>query len=1101
MSDVFHPIRAVIIGEGSLPLQCGEILLSQGHAIVAIVTQDRALQTWAQQRQTPVYTTAAALTDLLETSPVDYLFSVSNPQIIPPAILALPRRGAINYHDAPLPRYAGAYATSWAILQGETQHGVTWHRMTEEVDGGDILKQRLVTIEPGDTAFTLNGKCYEAAIQTFADLLDDLAHDRPAPMPQNPANRSYFARYRRPVAGAVIDWRQPAETIDALCRGLTFGPYPNPLAAPKIALGDDYFVVAGLELGEAASAPPGAILSLMPERMTIATATRSVVIKKLLTLDGAAQAIGDLAERYQLQAGTLLPTLTPALAAHLTTQSSKFARHEAFWLDRLRTLTLLDLPYRRPAPVADAPVLARSEIARPAFPGAGQSGKARSETGQNGELFTDKHFALPVGAETLAGLERQGWRPPEFLVALFALYLGRINRAASFDLAFTPTTLAAATQESAAFFAAQVPLHIELDAQASFTQFYQTLTAEMALVRQKESYARDLVVRQPGLHGSAAIRLWPQSAIAVLETATPASLQPARSAPLTLAFSPQGAASLHFEPALIEDAAVARMIGHLQTLMAAVIAEPTAPLAALPLLTAAERQQLLVDWNDTATDYPADRCIHHLFEAQAARTPDAVAVVSDTVSPLTYRELDEQANQLAHYLQALGVGPDLPVAVCLERSSAMVVSFLAVLKAGGAYLPLDSAYPPDRLAFMLRDANAPVLLTQQSLLPALPEHGAKIVCLETAWPQVMTGPRSAPASAVTADHLAYIIYTSGSTGRPKGVLLEHRGLCNMTQAQIRRFGLQPGHRLLQFVSPGFDVAVSDLVTTLCSGATLVMAGQARLLIGPTLTQTLQDAAITHAELTPAVLATLDPAALPHLRTVVIGGEVCPAEVVVRWSQGRTLFNAYGPTEATNLNTLMDCSDYAPALPGQSPAIGRPIDNKQIYILDEHRQLLPVGVPGELHIGGAGLARGYLNQPALTAERFVFLDDFPSAQSHRRVYKTGDLARWQPDGTIEFLGRIDTQVKLRGFRIELGEIESVLTTHPAVSQAAVIVREDQPGDKRLVAYVVLDRGQGARMTRRRATTPTSPSLSCARSCSPNCLNTCCRRRLSCWRRCR
>ena len=999
MTREFQVFRCIIIGAGSLPQQCGELLLRQGHTVAAVVAADPALQNWARQRQLPTCAEFAALPELLGGRPVDFLFSISNPRIIPATVLALPARCAINYHDALLPRYAGAYATSWALLHGEGRHGITWHVMTGQVDGGDILKQRVVPIDPQETALTLNGKCFEAAIAAFADLIDDLAHDDVTPAPQNLRERSYFGLHKRPANGAVIDWPQPAEALDALCRALTFGPYPNPLATPKLLLGDDLFVVAAGEMGEPSSAPPGTLVRLSADALHIATATRTLIIKKLLTLDGEATSIGALAQDYGLAVGQVLPALPPQVAARLTAQNHQFCPHEPFWADRLRDLALLDLPYRPPAPLAAAPANAVG-------------------------------LPLPISAEVHAFLKSQGWDFAEFAAALFALYLSRISETAAFDLAFASEELAATTQETQGFFAAQTPLRVSGDLAAPFAQFYRAVAAEMARVRQKGSYARELVLRDPQLKDAPQVRAFRTSAIAIVEaTAPPGGSSSGR--PLALYLDPrQPAATLCFDPAQLDAAAMPRMIGQLQALMAAVIADPTTPCRDLPILTAAERQQLLVEWNNTGVAYAHDKCIHDLFDEQVERTPDHVAVIS--------------------------VAAPKPVAVCLERSSAMAVSFLAILKAGGAYLPLDPAYPPERLAFMLQDANAPVLLTQSKLLAALPEHRAAVVCLDTTWPRVAAMPRHAPAASGSADHLAYMIYTSGSTGRPKGVLLEHGGLCNMTQAQIRLFGLQGGHRLLQFVSPGFDVAVSDLVIALCSGATLVMAPNDRLMIGAPLTQTLQEAAITHAELPPAALGTLDPADLPHLRTIITGGEVCPAEVVVRWAQGRAFFNVYGPTEATNANTARDCRDYKPGFPGQSPTIGRPLDNKRIYILDAHLQPLPIGAAGELHIGGAGVARGYLNQPALTAERFI-ASPFDGCESGGRgpgrLYKTGDMARWLPDGEIEFLGRRDNQVKLRGFRIELGEIESALAGHPGVKQAVVILREDQPGDRRLVAYVV------------------------------------------------
>src|SRR4028119_2501746 len=505
--------------------------------------------------------------------------------------------------------------------------------------------------------------------------------------------------------------------------------------------------------------------------------------------------------------------------------------------------------------------------------------------------------------------------------------------------------------------------------------------------------------------------------------------------------------SLEYNTDLFDATTISRMLEHFQTLLEGIVSNPQQRLSDLPLLTQPERQQLLVEWNDTQVVYPKDVCIHQLFEAQVEETPEAVAVVFED-QQLTYGELNSRANQVAHHLRSLGVGPDTLVGICVERSLEMVIGLLGILKAGGAYLPLDPAYPSERLTFMLEDSQVPVLLTQRQLVESLPKHQARIVCLDTDW-EIIEGQREEnPGCSLTSENLAYVIYTSGSTGRPKGVLVRHRGLCNLATAQIQIFDVNLSSRVLQFASLSFDVATSDWVIALCSGATLCIASNNALLAGSGLIEVLRDRAITHIELPAAVLGVLPKEELPTLGTIIVGGEAVWADLVAKWSSGRRFFNAYGPTESTVCATIAECSDSS-----ESPPIGRPIANIQVYILDAQLQPVPIGIPGELYIGGAGLARGYLNQPELTAYRFI-LNPFTNEPGDR-LYKTGDLARYLSDGNIEFLGRLDDQIKIRGFRIELGEIEAVLGQHPAVQEAVVVVREDVPGNKRLVAYVVVN----------------------------------------------
>jgi amino acid adenylation domain-containing protein len=489
------------------------------------------------------------------------------------------------------------------------------------------------------------------------------------------------------------------------------------------------------------------------------------------------------------------------------------------------------------------------------------------------------------------------------------------------------------------------------------------------------------------------------------------------------------------------------MLGHFQTLLEGIVANPEQRLSDLPLLTQPERQQLLVEWNDTQVAYPKDVCIHQLFEAQVEQTPEAVAVVFED-QQLTYGELNRRANQVAHHLRSLDVGPNSLVGICVERSLEMIVGLLGILKAGGAYVPLDPAYPQERLAFMLEDASVPVILTQRQLVESLPKHQARIVCLDTDW-EIIEGQREEnPGCSLTPENLAYVIYTSGSTGKPKGVLVPHSGVSNLATAQIRIFNVQPNSRVLQFASLSFDASVSEVVMALLAGATLVMGTRDSLLPGATLIKLLRDFAVTTVTLPPSVLAVLPANELPALRTIIVAGEACSRDLFAKWSSGRRFFNAYGPTESTVCATIAECTDSS-----DSPPIGRPIANIQVYILDAQLQPVPIGIPGELYIGGAGLARGYINEPELTAYRFI-LNPFTNEQGSR-LYKTGDRARYLPDGNIEFLGRLDDQVKIRGFRIELGEIEAVLGQHPAVQETVVVVREDIPGSKRLIAYVVVN----------------------------------------------
>jgi amino acid adenylation domain-containing protein len=485
-----------------------------------------------------------------------------------------------------------------------------------------------------------------------------------------------------------------------------------------------------------------------------------------------------------------------------------------------------------------------------------------------------------------------------------------------------------------------------------------------------------------------------------------------------------------------------------ETLLQGIVTNPEQSIAKLPLLTAQARQQLLVDWNHTQTEYPDTKCLHQLFEQQVKLTPDAVAIVYDK-QQLTYAELDRQANQLANYLIDLGVSIETFVGICVERSPSMVVGLLGILKAGGAYVPIDPNYPLDRIEYMLENAQIEVLLTQQPLIENLPTQIKQLVCLDTDWEQIAQASTATPAVAMTPADIAYVIYTSGSTGKPKGVEVRHQGVVNFLTSMEQQPGITAADILLSVTTLSFDIAVLEIFLPISVGARVVLLSREAAMDGKQLSATIDRLGITIMQATPVTWRLLLEAGWKgdrHLK-ILSGGEKMPSDLAAQLlAKSASVWNMYGPTETTIWSAIHRVTTTQRRIP-----IGKPIANTEIYILDSQLQPVPIGITGELHIGGVGLARGYWQQPSLTADKFIQhpFSDLPTA----RIYKTGDLARYLPNGEIECLGRLDFQVKLRGFRIELGEIEALLRQHPAISEAVAIVREDLPGDRRLVAYII------------------------------------------------
>lgn len=520
---------------------------------------------------------------------------------------------------------------------------------------------------------------------------------------------------------------------------------------------------------------------------------------------------------------------------------------------------------------------------------------------------------------------------------------------------------------------------------------------------------------------------------------------------------------MQYNTDLFDAVTVERMLAHFRTLLQSAITAADESILKLPMLAEAERFQLLVEWNDTRFPYSGDECIHQMFEAQAERTPYSSAVVCGA-ERLTYRELNGRANQLAHRLRSIGVGAESLVGICMERSIEMIVAIFGVIKAGGAYVPLDPQYPKGRLAQMLEDAEVRVLIAEQGLADELGKQAKTMISMDTEWASIASESEANPVTTITPDNLVYAIYTSGSTGRPKGTMIQHRSLVSYTKTVISGYGMRDSDRVLQFCSLSFDISAEEIYPCLTCGATLVLRNDQMIESVPLFLETCRNWGVTVLSLPTAywheITASLgtEVDSLPaSFRLIIIAGERALPERLASWrrhvgTQVR-LINTYGLTESTIISTLCELTS-APQLDASAAeiSIGRVIRNTQIYILDQGMQPVPIGLPGEIYIGGLLLARGYFNRPDLTAEKFI-PDPF-GAERGGRLYRTGDAARYLRDGNIEFLGRIDQQVKLRGYRIELGEIEAALSQHPLARENIVIAQEYLPGKKRLVAYIAL-----------------------------------------------
>ncbi|MGF6988499.1 amino acid adenylation domain-containing protein [Paraburkholderia atlantica] len=784
--------------------------------------------------------------------------------------------------------------------------------------------------------------------------------------------------------------------------------------------------------------PAGSLLEIKANRWRIATGTQDVDVWFRDLNDGLDARL--LAKNLELHEGDRLTVLTRDEARSITAAHQSLAHSEDFWRRRLEKFKPLQvLPLSSPC----------VEKASPQW--------------QSSSWLTSSVLAdLPTTDRA------------EYLLAAWLIYLARITGENTFQLGWSraPDGLQAGSKVIDMLVTSVVPMEVCIDLSSDITEVRSVVRAECALLTEHNSYARDFVARNPTLRGVQALRLqrpWQigtrvtvgegGSARAGSRTSSPTAGGALCGELLTFEIDAlDGTFRWHFDVARIAPQQVDRMAQHLQILLREAVAKRQQPVCHLDILPAAERGYLLEELNRTEAAYPSERCIHELFEAQVRRAPEAVALVHEN-ERLSYGELNARANRLAHHLIALGVRPDQPVGICVERSAAMVVGLLAILKAGGAYLPLDPAYPSQRLRQVLGDAAPQLLLCDAAGRAALgPEVLTDVIAvdLETATPVWGEQPRSDPEPrtlGLTSRHLAYVIYTSGSTGTPKGVQNEHRAVINRLIWMQKAYALKATDVVLQKTPFGFDVSAWEFFWTLLEGATLVLAVPGVHKDPDALVNLIIGQRITTAHFVPSMLASfMDTKGVDRctsLQRLVCSGEALSASLtqkvrcVLPWTG---LHNLYGPTEAAIDVTAWNCpADFN----GSVVPIGRPIANTRVYVLDGHGAPVPFGAVGELYIGGAGVARGYLNRPELTAERFIAS---PFVEGDR-LYRTGDLARYLPDGNLEFLGRTDDQVKIRGFRIEPGEVAAHLCGHAWVREAVVVARAERAGEPQLVAYVV------------------------------------------------
>ncbi|HLF78080.1 MAG TPA: MupA/Atu3671 family FMN-dependent luciferase-like monooxygenase [Dehalococcoidia bacterium] len=772
-------LSAAFIGDNSLLVECAEIFRRAGHSVSAVVSSDPQIEQWADELKLDrMHPSAKDLHSFLSERPFDVLISIANQSAIPPDVVKLARESAIAFHDSLLPKYPGEFATSRAIVNREQMHGVTWHELAGETQTCRIIKQEAFDVGPDETAFSLNAKCYQAGISSFADLISGLES---GPLTLAAPALERLGEGKRIEAAGLIDWECPAEDIEALVQALDFGPYANPLARAKFASGGQTVIVSGAEvLTSRSGAAPGTVVAINEDAIIVSTASSDLSLSGLQTLEGAALSVAQLG----LRRGDRLPRLEEAVAERLTQLATSVATHEEFWTGRLLAIEPISLPFAgRPERESEV-VYQRASFARPAR-------------------------GLDLVASASAGAS---------LAAAFACYLSRLAGTPRFSLGLSSSGLSGKLAGAGALFADQVPVSLEVSSQASVAENLSAVVSQLHATQEHRTYARDLISRQPKLRVAFGGKA-PSYSVAV-ELAE--SLDDYRAHPgneLVLVATAERESAWYFDSAVFSADRIATMQAQFAVFLDALVENETAQLGSIPLLADAERRQL-EQWNQTAVEITGPRCINELFEAQVQRSPEAPALgFRDQVLP--YDELNRKTNRLARRLMALGVGPEQLVGISTDRSPDMVIAMLAVLKAGGGYLPLDSAYPADRLNFIAEDSDIKVLLTQKPLEGKIEAGGLEVVLLDDS-AAAAEYPDTNPRSGVGPTNVAYTIYTSGSTGRPKGVIIEHRTVVNFFAGMDAKLRHDPPGVWLAVTSPSFDISVLELLWTLCRGFKVVL---------------------------------------------------------------------------------------------------------------------------------------------------------------------------------------------------------------------------------------------------------------------------------------
>lgn len=1007
-------LKTLLIGEGALLVRCGDVLISRGHRISGVVSSDELVRSWASKAGIKHFEQDRTQDVISQDTQFDILFSIGNFSIIPDALLKCAKRMSINYHYGPLPEYSGLHVPSWAIYEQADEYAVCWHRISDVVDGGNILKRQAVAIEPHDTTLQLELKCDEAAFVGFNGLIEDLETGREVELPQDLASRRYFSRLSQFPAEGLIDWNEGAQSIDAHVRATDYGPFSSPMVWPKVVINNQFYAVRGLIVGESVDGmeaeqlnPGEVVVHDDTSGLSIATPSNFIHLTKLSTLEGEVLHVEDVVKQNELVSGTTLVFHDEVQGKALTQAGVTASKSTGFWQQNLLRFN----PYRLP------------QLTAP------ESSHTLVDCAQSVDIKLEVN---PQGIPFEVSFD-------EYVTAGFATFLAKAQGTEQVHISLNAARDAVETAHRD-LFASWLPLNISVDFENPVAQNIEQICLLKRKVESKGLLRRDLIGRTPELSSRFADgQIVPDIVVSTAESCSKGLMDEQGPAIELLISSEKAQVELYFNANKITAAQAQRLAEQFKAFNAQLPSLFEQPL--IDTCAASEQEKAFIaEFNATEQDGSDKVLFHGMFETAAESYADNIALLCAD-NQRSYQDLNKQANQFAHFLQAKGVNRGDLVGVCLDRSIDLVVALLAVLKTGAAYVPVDPKFPLNRIQQMVSDANPVLLITETEIPQSLREWSSRCVNLEDVLSENSHLSDNNLNVEIAADDLAYVIYTSGSTGRPKGVEVTHANLCNFLSSMQIKPGCSETDRLLAVTTISFDIAALELFLPLSCGAGVVIAQPQDTMDGQALLNLMQQHTVTMMQATPAtwnLLLQSGWTAKAQLNKILCGGEILSHKLAKQLSgHCDSLWNMYGPTETTIWSSC-GLVDVAADI-----TIGSPIANTQLHVLDSNLQPVPFGFAGELYIGGTGVARGYHNAPELTEAAFI-----ANPFGEGRLYRTGDLAMFKGEGKLVILGRNDGQIKMRGYRIELGEVEAAIGNHDEIASTVVVGRKDQ-----LVAYCV------------------------------------------------